>query len=592
MTLLALSLLAAPAPAREVENGIRAAVFPRGLRFVEEQVSGLDYALEYPEIAGEYDCYQQIGVRNFNLDIPIDEVDLWTEDGVLSVIVEFGTIRGEDMDLYGESEDWLDYCVSFETTIEYINLEDARLAVDLRPVIRDGDLELEVASTPSLIGDLDTNIAWFPDDLALYWFEDTLFELVGEKLGEALPGEIAPLLSDALLGLQYDNFTVAVGLEDIDIDLDGVALAATPDITWKGDDGCPYEGRARGGDGRTPEIVFRDEGAEIAVGVTEGMLNELFQSAWQDGFFCFSEEYVDGLLDLVRDYFSPEVSGLAGSASLGAPPALYIEEGGIRLVLENLQVDLTGVVDGQQVSLLSLNGDIDGLMEPSLDHDLSALRLALHDLVLDIALLRADFLVSDEPDAEDHIAHFAENWVSAWANEQTSSFVLLDTLYNVFDVIIRVDRIEYQTGGVAVYIDLYDSDDPEVDSQAPETDAQLIDTGEDSATFSFQGTDDREGALAFSYSLDGASWSSWSTEAQVTITDLPPASYVVDVIARDQWLNVDATPAQVSFDLAAPAAAEDPAEEDPKGCGCASTRGAGAWAWLGLLALVGLRRRR
>lgn len=589
MLLTALSLFIVPASAGVVEGGIRAAVFPQGLRFVEEQLSGLDYALDYPELSGEYDCYQQIGVRNVNLDIPIDEVDLWSEDGVLSVIVRFGTIRGEDMDLYGESEDWFDYCVSFDTTIEYINLEDARVSLDLRPVIRDGELELELASTPSVTGDLDTDISWFPDDLALYWFEDTLFELVGEGLGDALPGTIAPLLSDALLGVQYDNFTVAVGLDDVAIDLDGVVLSASPEVSWSGDEGCPYEGRERGGSGRTPEITFRDDGAEIAVGVSEGMVNELFQEAWLDGFFCFSEGDVDGLLDLLRGYFSPEVVGLAGSASLGAPPALYIDEGGIRLVLENLQLDITGVLDGQEVSLLSLNGDIEGSLEPSVDRDLSALRLTLHELSLDVVRLQAEYFVSDEPDAEENIASFAENWVSAWANEQTSSFVLFDTLYNVFDVVIQVDRIEYQDGAVAVYVDLYDSGDPEVDTEPPETEAQLVSTGADSASLSFRGTDDREGALAFSYSVDGSSWSAWSTETLVTIEGLPPSSYAVDVIARDQWLNVDPTPAQVRFELAGPAA--EPVEQAPEGCGCTSSRGAGSWGWLGLLALVGLRRR-
>jgi len=589
---LSMALLSGPADAREVENGIRAAVFTEGLNFAEELVSGLDFDLEYEELAGEYSCYDLIGVRDFNLSVPLDELDIWAEDGVLNVIVDFGTIRGEEMEIFGEDEDWLDACVSFSSTIYYFNFENARLSLNLVPRIEDGQLVLDVLDDPQLTGDLDTDIAWFPDDLVLGWFEETIIETVATTLGEALPEQITPLLSDVLLGLEYENFSVDVGLEDIELSRDGFALTASPDILWSGNNGCPSDGRERGGEGRVPFMDFGDGGgADFAVAVTEGMVNELFQSAWQDGFFCFDEVSIASLLTLVEDYFDPDIVDLAGTASLGAPPRLVIEPDGISVTLENIQLDVTGVLDGQGVTLLSLAGDVDGEGALGLDQGISAFTLGLRDLRLDITRLYAEHFVSDVDTAEANISHFAENWVGAWAAEQTEDFVLFDTLYSLWEVILRVDRVEYETGGVAVYVDLYASDDPAVDGEPPNTVAQVVTVTDDGGVLVLSGTDNREGALAYSYKVDDGAWSSWAAETQVELTEIPPGDHEIQAIARDAWLNVDVTPAVA--ELVVPGDdGKSATDGEKKGCGCASRPGDGSAAWLlGLLGLLGLRRR-
>ena len=593
MILLPLALLGAPADAREVENGLQAAVFTEGLNFAEGLVSGLEFDLEYPELAGEYSCYDLIGVRDFNLNIPLDELDIWVEGGVLNVIVDFGTIRGEEMEIFGEDEDWLDACVSFSSTVYYFNFEDARLSLNLVPRIQDGQLVLDVLDDPQLTGDLDTDIAWFPDDLVLGWFEDTLIETVATKLGEALPEQISPLLADVLLGLEYENFSVDVGLEDVELSRDGFALTASPDIAWTGDNGCPSEGRERGGEGRIPDIDLGDgDGADFAVAVTEGMINELFQSAWQDGFFCFDEVSIAGLLDIVRDYFDPDIVDLAGTASLGAPPRLVVEPDGIGVTLENIQIDVTGVLNGQDVTLLSLSGDIDGVGSLGLDQGISAFTLGLRDLELDITRLYAEHFVSDVATAEANISHFAENWVGSWAAQQTEEFVLFDTLYSLWDVILRVDRVEYETGGVAVYVNLYAGDDPAVDAEAPEASVAVVTTTDVGGTIVMSATDNREGTIAYSYKVDEGAWSSWSNDTQVELTDIPPGAHEIQAIARDAWLNVDPSPAVA--ELVVPGDDGKSASDDgeKKGCGCSSRPGGGSAAWLiGLVALVGLRRR-
>ena len=83
----------------------------------------------------------------------------------------------------------------------------------------------------------------------------------------------------------------------------------------------------------------------------------------------------------------------------------------------------------------------------------------------------------------------------------------------------------------------------------------------------------------------------WSTTScnsstSVSVSGLDAAGHVVQVVARDQWLNVDGEPARLSFDLLAES------EVAEGGCGCASTSPGRAGLALGLLGLLAVARRR
>ena len=79
------------------------------------------------------------------------------------------------------------------------------------------------------------------------------------------------------------------------------------------------------------------------------------------------------------------------------------------------------------------------------------------------------------------------------------------------------------------------------------------------------------------------------------LTGLLPGTHDFEVKAKDSWLNEDATPAEIRFELPELAAEDGPEQGGLANCNCASSTprsGAGlAWGLL-LAGTVVLRRRR
>ncbi len=154
-----------------------------------------------------------------------------------------------------------------------------------------------------------------------------------------------------------------------------------------------------------------------------------------------------------------------------------------------------------------------------------------------------------------------------------------------------MDHIAYEDGGVKVLIKLYDEDDPEIDRIAPDTSVELlsVDPETGSASLKLAGSDDRQGPLAYSIQIDGEGWSRWQLEDSFTIEGATKTEHLVEVIARDNWLNVDESPASLVVNLADPFG-QTP--ESSRNCGCSSrTQQTGGFAGL-LLVLASLVRRR
>jgi hypothetical protein len=74
-------------------------------------------------------------------------------------------------------------------------------------------------------------------------------------------------------------------------------------------------------------------------------------------------------------------------------------------------------------------------------------------------------------------------------------------------------------------------------------------TGSSDVTIDYTGTDDVSpaGSLEFSYSVDGGSWSEWTTDMFASITGLSDWPHIFEVKARDAAGNEDPTPAMASF---------------------------------------------
>ncbi|MFZ5477999.1 MAG: hypothetical protein ACOZNI_14590 [Myxococcota bacterium] len=579
---MSLALLAAAAHAGTVQGGVQAALFPDGIAFAEDMLAGLTISLQWDDLSGEYGCYDAIGASDVAFEVPIRTLAITPRDGELVVEATFDPIFAEDATIYGIDAEYTDACVEFETDVRYLELNDAELVLVLGVDVDDGVLALEVADDPVLTGELESDVDWFPDDLALYYFEEALLDLLANQVADRIPGLVAPYVAEPLLGESYGDWEVGLEWSDVDVSSESVRLAANASIAWVGDDGCPTEGDD-GEPGRDPEIDFGDgEGSTFAVGVTEGAVNEVFLSAWRDGYFCFTEDNVAEFVARVQDLFDPDVGGLAGTASLGTAPRVTVDGDGLHVALEGARIVLTGTLDGRTETLLDVEADLTGLLDVGVDQSLSSFSLGIRELELDIVRLEADHLVSEDAEAEALLAQFLEEWAGAWVTSQTDDMVLFSSLYHLFDVYLRVDRLVYEEGAIAIFASLFAADDPEVDLEPPDTDFALASSTADGATLDLYAQDDRDGPIAWSWRVSGGAWSAWTSESRVSIAGLVPGTYTVEVVARDSWLNVDPTPAEGWLEIGT---------STTRACACGATDGGVAFA-IASAVLGALARRR
>lgn len=580
----------ATALAGDAQGGLQVQVFPTLIDKLASWLDGETYAVAKKDVSAEYDCWDLLGVRNFNLDIPVEEVTLTPRNGELDIRLEFGEIRGEDMELYAVDEEWTDSCVEFEAWVSYVSLTDASLEAALTLDVDPDAFHFGFDGTPVITGDLDTDIEWFPDDIVLYFFEDEILAALEESIAEVVPGYLDEMVAETVLEGEYEDWSFGLEPVGATITSDGVWMEADASVGWSGDDGCPMRG-VDASDGRNPTLDFGDgDGSSFGVGLTERMVADLFLALYEDGYFCFTEENVQEFLLLVQDLFDPSVAGLGATAELGEAPEVRIDRDGIHFALSAVEIRVTGELDGQTRTLLDVTANLSGLLELSLDRPVSSFKLSVVDLDLDITRFDAEHLVVGDGSAERHLQDFLEGWVVDWAVKETQDVELYGSLWHLYGQVILVDRLEYEDGGLRLYCTLYDEDDPAVDSEAPETTAEAYKQGRDTVRISWGATDDRDGALAWSWRMDGRAWSSYTTEGFVDIAGVKDGTHTVEVVARDGWWNVDPTPALITFDVEALAAAPS---GGGGGCGCEAGTGASGYVATALaVAWAGRRRRK
>jgi hypothetical protein len=595
MTTLVLFLLSGTSAlaGTAVNGGLQAAIYEDGLDFAEEILEDQEFQINTPEIGGEASCYDYVGIRDFNLDVPIDRVSAsFTNEGIYFV-VNFGVIHGEDMVVFGEDEDYWDLCVGFEKDLVYVQVDNAVLEGTVRPVITNGDLSVEFVGDPIIEGEITSDTSGFPDDLVLYFFEDSLWEMLAEKSEEMLTAAVDTYWKQGLLSGEFYDVNFSVDLVDMDVYKDALITGADLNAEWLYDPVC-IPGIAETGQDSEPSIDFGDgNGSSIGLGLTEGNLNRVFRELWEQGFLCFPDERMDLVYEMVGELFDPNIGGLQASAVLYTEPTVKMTKNGAKVNIDHFSMSISGEQNGEQVKLLSMTGDLSGSLDLGLDPVLTALTVSLHDMTLDIQDFEAGHLVSTSPNAESHLAAFIEGWLLRWVTEELDGISLFNTQFNAFGAIARADDIQWNKNYLLLLVSLYDENDPAVDRTPPETtlDDLDLDNASQSAAFSYSGKDDRSGGLSYSYRVDGGSWSSWSVAQEVFLEEILPGSHLFEVKAKDSWLNEDTSPAEISFEIILE---EDQGKERPglANCSCASQSSRPHGYWALFLGLACLRRRR
>ena len=588
-----LFLMSMTASALPVEGGVQLAIFEEGADFIQDLVEGQEFDVALDEVGTDYSCFDMLGVRDFNLNIPIQGFDLSFDDRKASVRVTFDTLRGEDMELFGEDEQWWDLCPSFSTEFYYLEITDLVFEIGLSPSVQDGNLVMEVTGNPLVSGNLDTDINNVPDTLILAAIEGMIWDTIEEKATELIPSLVASYWDKDMLSGSVFDFDLAAVLDDAQVTRQSLQMGATLHASWTGDSGCSPAGSASA-HGRRPDLSFgTGNGADLGIGITENQLNQLFREAWADGFLCFPQDRMDLVYDAISGLIDPDIGGIAPSAVFNHTPIITLEDGKATASFPGLELEIRGEVDGEEIEILGLVADLNANLELGLQPELTALTLTLHDLNLDFDEFRAEHLLSDNEDAAEHFKSFLRGWVADWVAEQVQGMALFATQFHFMGTYIRVDDISYETGGMKILIKLYDENDPEVDKIPPDSGVTLLftDPATETASIQLSGTDDRTAPLAWAIQVDGEGWSSWQLEDTALLEDLSLGDHTVEVMARDNWLNVDATPASVDVSMGDPFGE---VEGEGKGCGCASHapgKPGGLAAFLVLLAgLVRLRR--
>ena len=582
-------LLSSAALAASIDGGVQVAAFQSGFEFVEERFTGEVYTIEMPLVSQEdVACYDEVGIRDLNVEVPIQSLSIDLMPNSVVVDIMFGRVHGSDMTIYGTDGDSLDLCPGFDdVNFHSFELTEARVLVELVPALNADGFEMDIIGEPTINGNISTDIDWVPDGLILSFAEDAIFDAISAAFVERVPAIASSVVTASLFAAEIGDVALDVALEDLDNDRQALAIGMDVEAEWRGD-ACVISGVASQPAGRSPRVDFgaRDD-ADVAVGVTEYQLNRLFHGAWADGLLCFDAGPLSAVAPSIEGLVAGAVESPELDLALVKAPRFTISDDGIALDLEGLHLSMVGEVDGEPVVLLSLDANLNLDVEVAVDHAVSSFSLSLTQASLDITGLTADPLFESGSTAQAQVQGFVEGWAMDTLSGQLSEVPIYGNLFRAAGAYLRVSDVSTEAGAVIISGELFNEGDEAVDTEAPDTLAQISGRTKDSIQVRAEAEDNSSGPFAFSWRLDSGSWSAWSGDAAITIPMPETGEHVIEVRARDAWLNVDPTPDVLFFDSLSVG------DESGKGCQCASSGASPRSLWVALpLMLMGVWRRR
>jgi MYXO-CTERM domain-containing protein len=567
---------------------VQIGLFDPGLQFIEERYSGEVIHFAEPEVSGQnVACYNEVGISNFNIAIPIDSIGLSMEQQSLVIDIHFGEIRGEEMVLYGEDDDFFDVCPSFETNFNSFSLNQGRLLVETIPALTEDGFDINIIGDPTVTGVLTTDIDSVPDSLINSFIEDKILESIQTLLVERVPSIASTVLQPSLFAGQVGDIALDVELTAIETSNTALLVGLEVDAGWLGD-GCPVSGVSELPGGRSPSIDFgTGEGAAIGVGITEQQINHLFQGAWEDGLLCFDEGPLASVAETIEEAIEGTIDNGEVSIQFTRTPVFALDGERANLALNGVNLAMTGDVGGESVTLFHLEADLTMGAEVQVEHDISSFVLDLTHVTLDVIDFQANALLKDDADVEQRMITFLEGWAVDTLASRIDDVPIYGNLFHISDLFLRVTDISIEPGAIVVMGSLYNSDDPEVDREAPDTSATIQAATSSNIQVKWEAEDNNHGPFAYSWRMDQGEWSDWTADESGTISTPETGPHELEVRARDAWLNTDETPTSILFMVSAPPT------NNEKGCQCAaSPSGWSSIWWLTVAGLVGTRRRR
>ena len=594
-----------------IQDAIGMRLTENALSFVEVESTNreLDYfspQISKPDVA----CYDAIGIDAFTLDSLLETTAIdfhETPDGIaLTAYIEFLDING---DLWGQDSDTFDLCPSFTRTLEQAFMSGIVFTADVRPYT-DGAYNLYVefnAPTTLTFEDVAIDVDGFPDfveDLVLS--QEFVQDFLARKVNDALASKVPELLSGPLFAAVFTGnvagFDYRLGIADVAIDANGanafvdiqVDSAVTPPacVPAFAEPSFPVRG--------TPGLGEYGDTSMIEVALADAGVNQVLWAAWKSGFMCYDSEthpleplrnVLEGINPLADDLIEYQVS-------IAEPPQVLFEDGELRAKVTGFHMEASSLTPSlDRVLLFRMTADMS--MGASLEVERSTNRVlfSLDAMDMEFDAIESEIFFSDSAQAEEDMKAFIAGFVIPRMQSKMQRYEVTNAVFPASDYVVMLDFIELREGHAVAGASLLRSDDPSINHNAPDTfvdnDPGLVKRTHTDIHVS--GNDDDTDVLLYSWRLDGSDWSTWNEKTEIELVALAEGPHTFEVKSRDRWQNEDASPASITFDVAAQT------ERDMMGgCGCSlegtagSSRApsAGAAAALLLAVAVGLSIRR
>jgi hypothetical protein len=384
-------------PAYEVEDGIQLRLNQGGINEMTDMIEGMVSAEEVAEAFGE----------DINPVFATDEV-LWTWAAADLEDIDFGAVEiTASPDQMIELEVVLPdlvvdvYAYGEITAIDFtqdVSMTAERVVItgDLALGAADGILIVELIDPEVELQGFAYDTSLLPSFMEDYFFIESIQETIEDTLVEQLEAMVPALLDEQLEALDFSFETevmaatvkVDASFSDVSVDEDGVEISVDVDVDVPSVGTQIYGGYLASGAGKPPI----DKGADVAMVLSDELLNRLLFEVWRGGVLDMTLSTDDGSLEpAMLSLLRAEQGTVTVSADL--PPvivqgddSLQVQVGELSIILETPGGEL-----GERV-VMDVAAFVD--LELSLDGNTIALDLGTPELV--IAVRESDWGSSNE----------------------------------------------------------------------------------------------------------------------------------------------------------------------------------------------------
>ncbi|MBW2254080.1 MAG: hypothetical protein JRI25_05710 [Deltaproteobacteria bacterium] len=225
----------------------------------------------------------------------------------------------------------------------YIWADRVEIGGDITLDAAEGHLVVDFSnSTVSLVGfGYDTSLipsdieSWLFIDAVTLLLEDMLSDLIDEQLPALLEEQLSTLDISFETELMGRNLTVSADFSDASIDEKGVAIGMNLDIDIPGQTSHPYAGYLSA-NGAAPHV---DQSSDLAVALSDDLLNKVLFEAWQSGLLAMALSTDDGSLDpLMLAPLHADQGTITIDAKL--PPVIVESNNGLHAQMAELEITI------------------------------------------------------------------------------------------------------------------------------------------------------------------------------------------------------------------------------------------------------------